>query len=327
MTRSALIVGAQGRFGRAVTEALQQSGWRTVLFARRPGGEDTPSSRWVQGDARDVAALSAAAQGQQVIVNALTPPYAQWVSEIPRFTAAMIAGAKASGATILVPGNIYNFGPSMPAVLTEDTPQRATGPLGQARIRMEGEYRAAAEDGVRTLVLRAGDFFERAATGNWFDSQIIPNIARGQILYPGTEESTHSWAYLPDLGRAAALCCERLDQFAPYDSLGFPGYALTGGEFVDLLERAAGRPLKVTAPPWPLIRMLSLVKPDLRGVMEVAYQWRTPHRIDGTRFAALFPQFRATPVLAAFKEAISDRLPATRGDAATLTARSPSHAQ
>ena len=48
-----------------------------------------------------------------------------------------IAAAKASGARIVLPGTIYNFGPDAFQVLREDSPQRATTHKGKIRIALE----------------------------------------------------------------------------------------------------------------------------------------------------------------------------------------------
>lgn len=326
MIGKALIVGANGRFGRAAANGLRAAGFETVLFARTASQAHGNDARWVLRDASKATAVAKAAEGCDVIVNALTPPYSRWAEEIPRFTRSMIEAAKRTGSHILVPGNIYNFGPAMPSVLKETTPQRATGTLGRVRIEMEQQYARAADEGVRTLILRAGDFYERKTTGNWFDSQITNRIDRGIVTYPGAMESLHCWAYLPDLGRAAAQCCTALDRFAAFDVINFPGHALTGAEFVAKLEQAAGRALKVKRVPWAMVRLLSLLKPDLRGVMEVSYQWRTPHALDGSRFHAIFPEFMETPVLEAFREAIADRIPTDHAASSAIATGGLSHA-
>lgn len=308
MAGKVLIVGARGRFGRAALAGFRARGWAIRALARTAPERRLDGLEWIQADARDAAALSGAAEGCDVLVNALTPPYSRWAREIPRFTQSVIAAAASSGASILLPGNVYNFGPDMPGVLTETTPQLATGTLGRARIEMERTYMAAVAQGVQTLILRAGDFFERAATGNWFDSQITPKLADGIVTYPGLLDSLHSWAYLPDLGRAAAAVAEKRHDLARFETVGYPGHALTGGELVRALEDITGKSLRVKAIPWPLIKALSLFKPDLKGVVEMSYLWRTPHRIDGARFRELLPDFEATPLKVALTEAVSARI-------------------
>ena len=112
-----------------------------------------------------------------MIVNALNPPYARWRHDLPRLTANAIAAAKASGATVMIPGNVYHYGALLPARLAEDTPAAPTTRKGRLRVEMERAYADAGTEGVRTIILRAGDFIERRRTGNWFDSY-IPTFPR-----------------------------------------------------------------------------------------------------------------------------------------------------
>jgi len=62
----------------------------------------------------------------------------------------------------MLPGNVYNFGAGMPAVLREDTPQQAHTRKGRIRIAMEQRMRQTGEEGaLRSVVLRAGFFWQR----------------------------------------------------------------------------------------------------------------------------------------------------------------------
>jgi hypothetical protein len=47
--------------------------------------------------------------------------------------------------------------------------------------------------------------------------------------------------------------------------------------------------------PWPLIRMLGLVVPLWRELARMAYLWRVPHALDGTRLARRCPSLATTP--------------------------------
>ncbi len=186
------------------------------------------------------AALSSAAAGCEVIVNALNPPYTRWRHELPRLTANVITAAKSSGATVMIPGNVYHYGAAMPARLAEDTPAAPTTRKGRLRAEMERAYEQASAEGVRTIILRAGDFIERQRTGNWFDSHTAADVGAGRVMYPGPLDRLHAWAYLPDMARAIALLADKRAGFAAFEEFGFPGYALTGRMLIDAMAGAAG---------------------------------------------------------------------------------------
>ncbi|MEL7128284.1 MAG: NAD(P)H-binding protein, partial [Pseudomonadota bacterium] len=177
MSKTVIVLGAKGRFGRAASKAFSEAGWEVLAFARswKKAGY-APYGKPVEGDAFDVRTLIAHTAGCDVIVNALNPPYQNWARDLPKLTAAVIEAAKINGGTVMVPGNVYNYGAEMPAVLSEATPHRPTSRKGRLRQDMEEAYAVAADDGVQTIILRAGDFLERETTGNWFDTYMIPKI-------------------------------------------------------------------------------------------------------------------------------------------------------
>lgn len=153
-----LILGARGRFGLAAARAFADAGWR-VLGQVRPGAQVPVEAahlriEWLPVALSDTRALAQAARGAQVVVHALNPAYTNqaWAETVLPMTEAALALCRALDATLMVPGNIYNFGKDMPALLREDTPQQAHTVKGRIRIAMEETVRAS---GVRAIVIRA----------------------------------------------------------------------------------------------------------------------------------------------------------------------------
>ncbi|GAA0465257.1 NAD(P)H-binding protein [Parasphingorhabdus litoris] len=303
-----LIAGANGRFGRAAAHAFGEAGWDVSLFARSEPKVMSGNMRWIRGDALDEDAIRSAAKGASLVVNAVSLPLARWSTDLPALTASILQAAYQAAATVIVPGNVYNFGQEMPELLHEDVPQLARGTLGRARVQMEKEYKAAAAKGLQTIILRAGDFIEQGQTGNWFDAQITAQIASGRVKYPGPLDAMHSWAYLPDLAHATRLLAEKRSELEHFETVGFPGFSLTGQYLIEALERICGRDLKVGTVPWNLLKLVSLFKPDFKGILEMSYLWHVPHRIDGGRFTSLLPHFRPTQIDDALRAALADRL-------------------
>jgi nucleoside-diphosphate-sugar epimerase len=220
----------------------------------------------------------------------------------------VISAASATGATVLLPGNIYHYGANMPALLSESTPARPSTPLGHIRLDMEQAYRRSSTlNGFQTLVLRAGDFFGRdaAASGGWFDSHITANFKRGKIMYPGPMDQPHAWAYLPDLARAMVALAMQRKSLPKFYALGFPEYKLTGAELAQVLETVAGRSLKCTHTPWWMVRVGSLFSPQLRSVFQMRYLWNCGHVIDAQPFRLMLPDFVDTPLSVALSTSLS----------------------
>ncbi|MBS8227237.1 epimerase [Vannielia litorea] len=298
MPGTALILGPTGRFGRNAHMAFCEAGWRVRPFDR----------------ARDD--LWDAAWGADIIVNGWNPPYPHWARELPGQAARIIEVAKATGATVLIPGNVYPFGEGAPALFGPDTPHAATNTLGRLRAEMEAAYRAS---GVSTIVLRAGDYLDTEPSGNWFDKVMSAGLRQGVFTYPGPTDQPHAWAFLPDVARAAVVLAERRESLPTFVDIPFAGYTLTGAELHGALERASGGRLALRHMPWWPLRLAAPFWPLGRHLVEMSYLWRKPHGLDPAPLAALLPEFRVTPLAEALASAIQHQIdpdePVARGRA------------
>ena len=271
MTQIALILGASGRFGGAMADALWQAGWTLRLFDRATDD--------LQEAARDV----------DIIVNGWNPPYTRWAAELPKQTQAVIDAARLNDARVVFPGNVYVYGKDAPLEFGLDTPHTATNPLGKLRRDAEAAYR---KSGVAFLILRAGDYIDTEASGNWFDRVIAKPLGNGHIVYPGDTDVPHAWAFLPDLARAGA---ELLAQDLPHQiEVPYPGYTLTGRDMACHLSEASGRPITVRQMSWMPLRLGAWVSPFLAKLVEMRYLWDKPHHIDPKTFDEVLPRFVET---------------------------------
>ena len=301
--RTVLVLGASGRLGAAAAHAFAAAGWQVVAQARSiPANQLPAGARALEDSLADPAGLARAAGPADVVVHAVNPPYPRWTAEALPLMRAGIEIATRLGARLMLPGNVYNYGTTIPAWVDERTPEHPDTRKGRIRVAMEREIAAACEHGLRATVLRAGDFFG-GGSGTWLDLVIVKSLARGRLTYPGPLDRAHAWAYLPDLAHAfvALAQADRLPPFARYP---FAGHTLTGTQLLDALERAArsigvvppARALRRGGVPWPLLRALGLVVPMLREVSEMAYLWRAPHALDGAALHSAVGPLPATPV-------------------------------
>ncbi len=312
-SNTVLILGARGRFGLCAAHAFAQAGWR-VLGQTRPGAavpHEAPV-QWLQVDLHNTQALAQAAQGAAVVVHALNPAYTNkaWQAQVLPMADAAIALARALDATLMVPGNIYNFGADMPVVLRENTPQAAQTIKGQLRVAMEARL---AQSGVRSIVLRAGDFFG-GGRGTWFDVAMVKDIRKGKFTYPGGKEVSRAWAYLPDLARAFVAVAQKRTSLPPFEVLHFAGHRITGQRWLDVLTplaRAHGwiKPdglLRFASLPWPFIRVGALVSPTWHALLEMRYVWQQPHALANDKLCALIGEEPHTPLAQAIRLALTD---------------------
>lgn len=305
MTGRIVVLGGAGRLGRMAAQAFRAAGWQVASLVRaRSAGSAAPGTEIVEIDARDTAAVVAAADGADMVLHALNVPYGDWARFSSAHLDTAIAAARDNGATLLFPGNVYHYGAGMPPRLDEATPVRPTTRKGAIRADLEARLRGA--EGLRCIVLRAGDFFGGEGTGSWFDRIVVRDLGGGRLIWPGPLSVVHEWAYLPDLAQALVRLAEARGRLEPFAAFGFAGHAVTGREFTGAISRICGRGFKVGAMPWRLLTVLGFGVPVFRELSEIAYLWSTPHAIDGTRLAAVIGELPHTPL----DQAIADSLAA-----------------
>jgi len=309
--RTALVLGATGGIGGELATALLRNGWQVRALHRQPAqasGRAIQSAavQWVGGDAMRRQDVVAAAHGSEVIVHGVNPPgYRNWRGLALPMLDNSIAAAKASGARLVFPGTIYNFGPEAFPNLSERSPQHPRTRKGKIRVEMEQRLEASSQDGVRTLIVRAGDYFGPRTGNSWFAQGLIkPGRPVHSILYPGRAHAGHAWAYLPDLAVSVVQLAEREQELADFAVFHFAGHWLPAGiEMAYAIQRAVGaaQPPPIRRFPWALAYAASPFVTVFREMLELRYLWQTPVRLDNAKLVAFLGAEPHTPIDAAVR--------------------------
>ena len=272
MTGTVLVLGASGLFGARAAQAFAAAGWQVRKYKR---GTD----------------MNAAAMGTDVILNALNPPmYHDWARLIPQITAQAIAAARASGATLIVPASVYNYG-VQPGPWGLNTPQRPVARKGHIRVAMEDSYRNA---GLPVIILRGGDYLDGGNPKAAMNMIVLKAAAKGKLTTLGRPDVPRAYAYLPDMARAAVALADMRANLPRFADVPFAGLTFSMDDLRDELQRQTGRTFRYTAFPWWFMRVASPVWELARELVEMRYLMDTPHRLDPTPLTNLLPGFQTT---------------------------------
>ncbi|MFN7221343.1 MAG: NAD(P)H-binding protein, partial [Burkholderiales bacterium] len=118
-SKTALILGANGRLGRAVLEAFVAAGWQVLAQARRPIENLPPRARQLGIDMSNTEAVACAARDASIVVYAVNPLYTEWDKKLLPLARQGMGIAERLGALFMLPANVYGFGEKMPARLVE----------------------------------------------------------------------------------------------------------------------------------------------------------------------------------------------------------------
>jgi nucleoside-diphosphate-sugar epimerase len=299
------ILGINGHIGHHSAVAFAAAGWKVTGFGR---SNRTPLSgvKFLAGDADSLADLQKAVEDADVVINALNLPYHQWdKGRMEAQTARVIEAMGTTGKTLMYPGNIYNFA-ATDRVITPDTIQHPETPRGAIRVRSEALLKAAAERGdIQILIVRAGDFFAAGNKGDYFEQGIMREAKKHKIAYPGPLDIGHSWAYLPDLGRAFEKLAWHRKDLGRNETFHFAGHYVSGNQLMAAIKAAAPVPLTEVSFPWPLFHAVGLFMPLLREVIKMRYLWNNPMQLSDPRLDAILGPDFGTPYQAAIDAVVA----------------------
>ena len=307
------VLGLNGHVGRAAVAAFADAGWEVTGFGRTNRHPDQ-RVRFVKGDADNVVELKRAIAGADVVFNALNLPYDKWdQGRAEAQVARVVEAVSGSGATLVFPGNIYNYAASE-RVVTPASPQNPETARGAIRVRAEQIIQRAAQRGeLKAIILRAGDFYGPDCEKDWFDQAILREAGKGRVASMGRSGVGHAWAYLPDVARAAVALAGMRAGFDAFELFHFAGHFATPEQMVAAIKAATPMPLKAGTFPWFVLTLMGLADPVIREVNKMRYLWENPMELSDTRLDALLGKEFGTPFADAVGATVRTRFfPAVR---------------
>jgi nucleoside-diphosphate-sugar epimerase len=283
------VVFGTGQVGRTLAAELAAAGGPVRTVSRHRPTELADGVDWRGADVTDPEAAADAAKGASVIYQCLNAPYTQWPQRFPPLQRAVLGAATRTEALLVSLENVYGYGPTAGAPLTEDLPLAATTVKGRARAEMTDELLAAhAADRVQIVIGRAADFFGAGVTESSLGQRVFANAVAGKrVDFVGNPDLPHTYSYVPDI--AAGLATLGTDPRAVGQVWHLPGPATVSTRAVlDHLALEVGHPVAIRAMPKPLLRALGIVSPLLRGLAEMEYQFEAPFVLDTSKYESTF---------------------------------------
>jgi nucleoside-diphosphate-sugar epimerase len=315
------VVFGTGAVGLTLVEHLAAAG-EEVIAVNRYGRADVPAGVAVfTGDASDPVFTTEAMRGASVAYQCLNPPYTRWPELFPPLQAAVLQSAMATGAKLVSFENLYMYGPTGGAPLTEGSPYAATGRKGRVRAQMARDLLDAHESGkVRVTIGRASDYFGPRGLTSHMGRRVFGRVVAGkrpQVM--GDPDQPHTFSYLPDI--AAGLAVLGTNDAADGRAWHLPNAeTLTTRGFVERVCRAAGKDLRVSAMPRAMVTAAGLLNKLAREFKEVSYQFDGPFVVDSSAFESTFGHHATSREVAIATTVEWFRKPASPGGPASPSA-------
>jgi nucleoside-diphosphate-sugar epimerase len=289
------VIFGTGPLGIWTMRELIERGKRVRVINRSGQKPGLPSGvEIVKGDAYDIVSTTALTRGAAAVYQCAQPAYNQWAGNFPRMQAAILDGAAANGARLIVGENLYMYGDPNGQPLTESSTYAAHTRKGAVRQAMTEALFAAHHAGkLRVASARASDFFgpdDPVYGGLWFQ----PALAGKRLSVLGRLDVPHTFSYVPDFGKALAILgtCE--------EGLGRAWHVpspppVTQAELIHLIKEQVARPVKALTAGRVMLGLLGLANPIVREMSEMLYEWNKPFVMDSSAFQRSF-DMQPTPL-------------------------------
>jgi nucleoside-diphosphate-sugar epimerase len=290
------VVLGTGQVGHPLVEQLVAAG-HEVVAVNRKGRGTFPGASVVGGDASDTAFTTQVCAGADVVyfcLNAMN--YDRWAEEFPPLQRGVLAGAANADARLVVLDNLYAYGPPEGRPLVETMVANPTSAKSATRAKMTQELLAAQAAGkVQVVIGRASDYFGPGATRSALGETVFGAALAGKTAQVmGDPTQVHSYSYTPDV--AAALITLGTAPDTTGQAWHLPvAETRTIREVVERVYDLAGHKPRLLAAGHLTLRVLGLVKPEMREYLRTLYQFTAPWVVDDAKYRAAFGD-RATPL-------------------------------
>ncbi|MDG9717988.1 NAD-dependent epimerase/dehydratase family protein [Streptomyces sp. DH24] len=281
------VLGA-GPAGTALARELVRRGHPVRLVDRKGEG---PAIEGVERCAADVGTAEGArtaTAAAAVVYHCVNVGYHLQVEVMPRVQEAVLGAVEASGARLVVLDTLYPYGETGGAVMTEDTPWRATSRKGRMRAELDTRYLDAHRAGRARVVLgRSADFVGPGVLNSSLGAAVFPGaLTGGRVLGLGDIDLPHSHTDIADVAAGLATLGERPDGDGRVWHLP-TAPAVSTREIHAMIEKRVGGPLDVVvlAEPRPFG---PFDEQFMAEYAEMFYQHTEPQVMDSSAFERAF---------------------------------------
>ena len=201
----------------------------------------------------------------------------------------MLAGAASGGARLIVLDNLCAYGRPRGPRLVETAADDPTSTKSATRAAMTQELLGAHRSGqVEVAIGRASDYFRPRTTQSALGEAVFGAAVRGstaQVM--GDPDQPHSYSYTPDVAAALITLGAAPEAAGQVWNLPVPAPRTTR-QIIDEVYRLAGHQPRVRAAGRTTLRLLGLVKPEIREYLHTLYQFTDPWVVDDIKFRTAF---------------------------------------
>ncbi|MEM5369525.1 NAD-dependent epimerase/dehydratase family protein [Paraburkholderia azotifigens] len=286
------LFGAAGAAGRSIAHALGATGRRYRVIGR---GRETlkasfghdPLAEIVTWNPDEPATIASAAAGLQTAVYLVGVPYHQF-GKHPVLMQKTLDGLRAAGVRrLILIGTVYPYGRPRTLPVAESHPREPHTFKGKMRLAQENlVIDAHGHDGLETLVLRLPDFYGPGVERSFLHGVFEGAARGGRAQMIGPIDVPYEFVFMPDVGPVVERLSRTPEAFGRVLHLAGAG-TITQREIAERAYALAQREPKLMVAGKTMLRVMGLVNPMLRELVEMHYLLTEPVVLDDSALTRL----------------------------------------
>ncbi|AKV04721.1 Nucleoside-diphosphate-sugar epimerase [Labilithrix luteola] len=303
------VFGATGAVGKSVAAAIRAKNEPYRVIGRSRAALDAafgndPLAQIMTWDPYETHSVVAAADGIDTIIYVVGVDYDKFELH-PDLMRRTIEGAVAAGVRrIVLLGTVYPYGIPRTATVREEHPRDPHTFKGRKRKEQEDVLLEADKQGrIEATILRVPDFVGPGAEKSFLDGVFKAALKGSRATMVGPIDTPHQFAFVPDVGKLLVTLAQ--EPKARGRAFNFAGSGVTSQR--DLAERIYGathHKFKAMVAGRNTLRVMGLVSPMMRELVEMSYLHTKPVLLDDTALTELLGSVPRT----SYDEAISKTL-------------------
>lgn len=311
--KKAIVIGATGGTGAAITQELIKRGIATVAYGRSRHKLEQLAAKLgfpghlqlAVGDAFNPNEIVAASRNADVMFHCANVPYHEMESRLLPLGESVMKAAEQLSLKVVVIDGIYPYGRRQMNEVTEEHPKQPHTRKGKTRLAYEQMLFSSRWSRSQVMIVRLPDYYGPTANDASYLGSTLESIAKGKMaFFIGNMETPREYIYLPD---AAVMVVELASRENTYNqNWNIPGAGIISGkEIVRIAQRAAG----VTKPVMALgkigLFLIGLGVPVMKEVVEMLYLTKEPLVLSRQKYERSIGPVQATPFAEGIAETIA----------------------
>ncbi|MDZ5606562.1 NAD-dependent epimerase/dehydratase family protein [Bacillus pseudomycoides] len=303
--KKALVLGASGAMGYAITKELCDRGIEVIAFARNKvklerlfQGEERVSI--LTGDVFRKVDVLEAAKDVDVIFHAVNIPYSNWETQQPKLLVNVLEVTKYYGVKLAIVDNIYAYGRQGRGKVTEEAEKNPHTKKGKIRLQLE---RMAKQAGVPVLIAHFPDFYGPNAESTLIHHTLQSVLANKISSFVGDKKLAREYIFTPDGAKAIVELALRNDAYG--QNWNIPGCGvITGEEMIQYIRELTGYKKTVMTVKKRMIGMLGLFDKQMKEFVEMVYLTEEPVVLSGEKYERYIGEVPRTAYIDGLRETI-----------------------